>query len=148
VKLRKLYRPHPDPGPLPTKTPPKRGEKIRFNVEGLPPFKDFRSSIRNPKHRHYDRFTKLRSGAIKAMRGRSWYNGPVALRVVVYSAELDEGKRAYEYLSGVADSLDGSHGMCFTYLPIIYQDDCQMSTCIASQRDSQKPFYEVEVEFL
>lgn len=82
------------------------------------------------------------------MRGRSWYDGPIALKVVVYSDELDEGKRAYEYLSGVADSLDGSHGTCFTYLPIIYQDDCQMSTCIASQRDSRKPFYEVEVEFL
>lgn len=55
-----------DPGPLPTLPAPKRGEFIEFQVSGLPPFKDTSSSIRNPKHRCYDRFAALRTAAANA----------------------------------------------------------------------------------
>ncbi len=139
---------HPDPGPLPTKKPPKSGEKVGFVVDGMPPFKELRASIRNPRHRHYARFTALRAAAIKAMNGRCWYDGPVALHLTMHAKKLDEGKRIFDYLSGVFDTLDGSHGTYFTYLPIVFQDDCQVEDSRVSIRDSEKSFYTVEIKFL
>jgi hypothetical protein len=42
----------PDPGYVPTRTAPERGEKIVIRVLGFPPFKELRASLRNPCHRH------------------------------------------------------------------------------------------------
>ena len=62
----------PNPGVLPIKPAPSRGEKLSFRIDGLPPYKELRASIRNPKHRHYSRFVALREAAISAMDGRAW----------------------------------------------------------------------------
>jgi hypothetical protein len=101
VTKKYLYTPQPDPGPLPTKSAPKRRQKIQFRVNGLPPFKEIRASIRNPKHPHYSRFTKLRTAAIKAMDGRCWYDDGISMDIRIYSSELDKGKKLSDYLSGI-----------------------------------------------
>jgi hypothetical protein len=139
---------HPDPGPLPTKAAPKRGEEIKFRVNGLPPFKELRASIRNPKHPHYSRFTKLRSAGIKAINGRCWYDDGISLDIRIYANDLDKGKKLSDYLGGIEDTLDGSHGVCFTYLPIVYQDDCQVCATKIELIGSVKAFYEINIKFL
>jgi len=68
-----------DPGPLPTLPAPTAGQTVAIEVEGPPPYKDMRFSIRNPRHRHHARFSALRAAAIRAMGGRSWYAGAVGL---------------------------------------------------------------------
>lgn len=137
----------PDPGQLPRKPAPKAAERIRFSVSGLPPYKDSRFSIRNPKHPKHKSFLELRTAATRAMNGRKWYDGPVELKLVVRSKFLK--RPMLDYVGGVMDTLDGSHGPSFTYLPIVYQDDCQVSDIASShfvRCDMQS--YTVEVLFL
>jgi hypothetical protein len=138
-----------DPGILPDKPSPSTGDKLVLRISGLPPYKEMRASIRNPLHRHHDRFLKLRKAAIRAMRGRRWTDNAVGMRVTVYapSQEVQSGRVA-NYLGGVFDTLDGSHGFCFTYLPIVYQDDCQVCKAKYVFRVSQKTHYVVRIDFL
>ncbi len=42
------------------------------------------------------------------------------------------------------DTLDGSH---FTYLPICFQDDCQVILARCKVIESQEPYYEVLIRF-
>jgi hypothetical protein len=79
----------PDPGPLPILPAPTSGEQIRILVPGLPPHKDLHFSIRNPKHRRYQRFMDLRNAAIAAMAGRAWYLGPVGLTLKLLTPEME-----------------------------------------------------------
>ena len=56
----------------------------------------------------------------------------VILRVVLLLLPpiiLHKNRTLNDYLGGVMDSLDGSHGPSFTYLPIIYEDDCRVASC-------------------
>lgn len=46
------------------------------------------------------------------------------------------------------DALDGSHGPGFTYLPIVYQDGCQVVLGDSHHVGSQKVRYEIEISFL
>ena len=146
--LQPELRPFPNPGCLPRKAPPKAGEKITFLVSGFPPFKEIRASIRNPQHRCYDRFVELRKAATQAMRGRGWTDEAVALKFTMSAPAFEKGKALLDYLSGIMDTLDGSHGPHFTYLPIVFQDDCQVAICESHFRHSKKIGYVVEVEFL
>lgn len=137
----------PDPGVLPTLPSPVAGDRILIHVEGLPPHKDTHFSIRNPRHRKYDRFQKLRQEAIKAMAGRKWYDDVVQLIVKLFASSLD--RPLIDYIGGIADTLDGSHGEQFTYLPIVYQDDCQICDLGESEFiKSDKVYYYVEVLFM
>ena len=52
------------------------------------------------------------------------------------------------YVSGVMDTLDGSHGPGFTYLPIVYQDDCQVVLGEFHYIQSDETRYEVLLTFL
>lgn len=46
------------------------------------------------------------------------------------------------------DSLDGSHGPGVTYLPVVYEDDCQVCSLSWSVERSTVPAYAIEVSFL
>ena len=115
-----------DPGILPTKPPPKSGDVIEFEVAGYPPYKDESFSIRNPKHRDYSRFTKLRTAGFIAMDGRAWSFAPIRMDLTLYAPEFEKNKTLLDYTAGIEDTLDGSSGFTFTYLPVVFEDDCQI----------------------
>jgi len=115
-----------DPGILPTKPPPKAGDVIEFEVIGYPPYKDRSFSIRNPKHKDYSRFTKLRTAGIIAMNGRAWSFAPIRMGLTLYAPEFEKNKTLLDYTAGISDTLDGSSGFTFTYLPVVFEDDCQI----------------------
>ena len=46
------------------------------------------------------------------------------------------------------DSLDGSHGVKFTYLPIVYEDDCQVAAGHNRFIKDESVWYEVTITFL
>lgn len=137
----------PNPGALPTRPAPRKGEKIYIRVDGLPPYKDLHASIRNPKHRKHSRFVALRKAAIEAMAGRAWSTQAISLSLDIHSPDFDRNKILPDYLSGVLDTLDGSHGESFTYLPICFQDDCQVVSCKTSHIESSQLYYELEIRF-
>jgi hypothetical protein len=51
----------------------------------------------------------------------------VELDVVFYAPRLHGGKNVLDYVAGISDTLDGSSGCTCTYLPIVFQDDCQVA---------------------
>jgi len=46
------------------------------------------------------------------------------------------------------DTLDGSHAPSFTYLPVVYQDDCQVVSASVGYEPAQDDSYVVEIIFL
>jgi hypothetical protein len=46
------------------------------------------------------------------------------------------------------DTLDGSHGPSFTYLPIVYQDDCQVAESSCRYVFAPSASYDLEIAFL
>jgi hypothetical protein len=114
-----------DPGTLPTRPAPRTGDVIRIDVEGLPPAKTIRQSIRNANHPKYESFVLLRREATAAMAGRAWVFGPVAVNITLLGRSND-GASLVDYMAGVMDTLDGGSGPTFTYLPIVFEDDCQV----------------------
>ena len=141
------YLPY-NPGNLPIKNSPFPGEEIFIELEGLPPCKKRGASLRNPKHPRYDAFVALRSAATKAMNGRAWYFGAVGIDLILYDNEEIDWWQQNDYLGGIMDTLDGSSGHHFTYLPIVYEDDCQVSDTRTEFILSDKPRYELRVRFL
>lgn len=137
-----------DPGQLPTRPAPAAGEVLNISVEGFPPYKDNRKSIRNRNHPRHGDFKALRNAASKAMEGRAWTFGPVRLDLTVYAPSLPPGASLLDYLGGVMDTLDGSSGDTFTFLPIVYEDDCQVVTSTMRVVESEPVRYTVGVTFL
>ncbi len=137
---------YPTPGVLPTKPAPAPGEVIELRLDGLPSFKELRRSIRNPKHPRHDAFMRLRDAAIAAMNGRECYSGPVAMEFCLHAPRLE--RPLLDYVAGIEDTLDGSHGPNFTYLPIVYQDDCQICDLHSQFIESSDTFYTVRITFL
>jgi hypothetical protein len=142
-----MFKLEPNPGVLPTRPAPCKGEKLYIRVDGLPPYKELRASIRNLKHRHHSRFVALRDAAIAAMDGRAWSIDAIKITLVIHAPNLDKDKMIADYLSGVLDTVDGSHGESFTYLPVCFQDDCQVVSCRTEHFQSSEPFYELEICF-
>ncbi len=138
----------PDPGKLPTRPPPKVGERIVINLPGMPPRKQRHRSCRNPAHPHYDRFVLLREAATEAMASRQWFLGAVGLDFIMFGPELLRWDIVNEYLGGIMDTLDGSHGPNFTYLPIVYQDDAQVSAGKSLFRQAPEYSYKLAIEFM
>lgn len=138
----------PDPGKLPTRPPPMVGEKIAISLLGLPPRKQKHRSCRNPNHPQYSCFVRLREAAIKAVAGRQWFLGAIRLDFVMFGPEPLGWGLVNEYLGGIMDSLDGSHGPNFTYLPIVYQDDAQVAAGSSLFRQATEYCYTLEIEFL
>jgi hypothetical protein len=137
---------YPSPGLLPTKRAPAPGESIDIRLEGLPSYKEIKRSIRNPIHPRFDAFTKLREAATVAMAGRECYSGPIRMDFVLYAPSLQ--KPLLDYAAGIEDTLDGSHGPSFTYLPIVYQDDCQICDSRFQFIQSPEMYYTLRITFL
>jgi hypothetical protein len=141
--MRELF---PNPGVIPTLPPPDSGERVIIRVSGLPPYKDLSFSIRNPSHPNYAAFVELRNEAIKVMGSRTWYDGAIKLNLTLNAPTLD--RNLSNYVGGIEDTLDGSHGMTFTYLPIVFQDDCQVCSIEAKFVKTDKTGYIIEIEFV
>ncbi len=137
-----------DPGVLPTKPAPQPGDTISLRLDGLPPYKDLHFSIRNVRHKANDRFIALRRAAIHAMRGRAAYRGAVGLDLNMHAPGFEPNKVLLDYVGGVMDTLDGSHGAEFTYLPVVYEDDCQVALGSIKLTKSDDQFYELLITFL
>ena len=138
----------PDPGPLPTLPHPRPGEVIEITGDGYPPKKDLSFSIRNVRHGKYQAFLDLRRKAIEAMDGRAWYDGPVDLAFTLYGPSFTPYYEVIRYAGGVMDTLDGSHGPTFTYLPVVYQDDCQVVSASGRYVESSETRYKIKITFL
>jgi hypothetical protein len=82
------------------------------------------------------------------MKGKRWYDGPVELGVIIYAPGFERGKSMTDYEGGVMDTLDGSHGYTFTYLPIVYQDDCQVVKGDFLLKKDSRSHYRIVVRFL
>lgn len=141
------YLPY-DPGVLPSSDAPTTGEGFVLRIEGLPPYKDEHFSIRNPRHKIYPRFVLLRQKAIAKMNGRAPFRGAVGLDLSMHAPDFEKRKRLVDYVAGVMDSLDGSHGVEFTYLPIVYEDDCQVAAGQSQFIKDESEWYEVTITFL
>ena len=137
-----------DPGRLPTRPAPHGGQRIELRVDGYPPVKTLNESLRNPEHRWYRRFVILREAAQEAMGGRAWSFGPIQLDFDLYTPGLEQNLRILDYEAGIYDTLDGSHGSHFTYLPIVYNDDCQIVASENRLRSAQTTRYKIVVTFL
>jgi hypothetical protein len=137
-----------DPGVLPTLPAPEVGDVIRTECEGLPPIKTIRQSIRNSDHPMHSSFMALRRAAIAAMGNRAWVFGAVALNLTQFGPRSDAGPSIVDYLAGVMDTLDGRCGITFTYLPIVFEDDCQVVQSRTEWQDDHASRYIVEVIIL
>jgi hypothetical protein len=115
-----------NPGILPSKPAPQQGETVEIVLEGYPPWKDEHCSIRNNQHVIHERFVRLRQAATEAMGGRAWVMGPVCMDFTLYAPGFEPGKNLLDYAAGIEDTVDGSSGYTFTYLPIVLEDDCQI----------------------
>src|SRR5882762_4706948 len=136
-----------DPGSPPTRPAPSPGETILLELSGLPPTKDRRQSIRNRKHSRHSTFTALRKSAAIAMAGRAWYFGPVELNLTIFGPNLPERRSLNDYLGGIMDTLDGSSGQTFSYLPIVFQDDSQVEEAHTEWVENSESSYRLKIIF-
>lgn len=137
------------PSALPTLPSPAAGDSISFRVDGVPPYKDTSFSIRNRSSPQHQQFLRLRAAAAIAMNGRAWTSQAVNLTARIRaSAALRERHTALRFFSGIMDTLDGSHGQTFTFLPVVYEDDCQVVGGGVKWTDHPSAEYEIDVEFL
>jgi len=61
---------------------------------------------------------------------------------------LEEGLALLDYEAGIMDTLDGSHGTHFTFLPVVYNDDCQIALLKARFEKADRPHYEIKLTIL
>jgi len=137
-----------DPGKLPTEGPPIGGDSIIMALPGLPPYKDVHNSIRNVKHPRYESFVALRNAAINAMAGRACYREGIGINFTICSPKITNHWTLNGFLGGIMDTLDGSHGPSFTYLPIVYEDDCQVVESRWHFVEAEIESYELKIDFL
>jgi hypothetical protein len=136
-----------NPGLIPTNPAPLKGESLVLEIDGLPPIKTIRQSIRNQSHQHHHSFLTLRKAATDAMAGRAWYFGAVGLDLTVFSPRSLDRWSLNDYLGGIMDTLDGSSGRTFTYLPIVFQDDCQICEAHSKWREGSRDSYRLAIIF-
>jgi hypothetical protein len=136
-----------DPGSLPTRPAPAAGESLLLDVPGVPPVKTMRQSIRNKQHPLHLSFITLRKAATRAMAGRAWSFRPVGLHLTVFGPSSLDRWRLNDYLGGIMDTLDGSSGRTFTYLPIVFEDDCQVCDSRIRWVKSAKEWYRLRITF-
>ncbi len=74
---------------------------------------------------------------------RAW---PIGFELVLYAPAME--RTLGEFAGGIADTLDGSHGFSFTYLPIVYQDDCQIESMNLEHAFAKEPHYRLIIRFL
>ena len=137
-----------DPGVLPSKPQPAPGESITIEVDGFPPHKDEHRSIRNSTHPQHDRFLALRKIATDVMDGRAWSSGPIRVELTLFSPTIPTKPTMLDFAAGIEDTLDGSSGYSFTFLPIVFEDDCQVCDMRFTYKPSDKTCYRVVITFL
>lgn len=137
-----------DPGALPTKPAPKPNETLELKLSGWPPYKDENFSIRNSSSPQFAQFSALREAARSAMAGRCWSHSAIELQLKFYGPAAARKRPIDWYLAGVMDCLGGSHGFTFTYLPIVFEDDCQVTASQCEFAEAVEPLYELRVIFL
>jgi hypothetical protein len=99
--------------------------------------------------RYISRFTTLRQAAIDTMAGRAPYRGAIQLDLVMHAPDLEKSRSLIDYIGGIGDTLDGSHGSQFTYLPIVYEDDCQIVGFGQGRfMKDTVVYYEIKITFL
>lgn len=81
------------------------------------------------------------------MAGRAWYFGPVELHLTVFGPNSLEQWTLGDYVGGVLDTLDGSSGQTFTYLPVVFEDDCQACDIHAKWLKSSEISYRIDIFF-
>ena len=82
------------------------------------------------------------------MCGRAWYFGAIRMDFALFAPGFERGLILLDYAAGIEDTLDGGHGPGFTYLPIIYQDDCQICDGVHRLVRARRTHYTVAIEFL
>jgi len=82
------------------------------------------------------------------MDGMAWYFGPVQIYFTLYAPELTAKRTLSDYLGGIEDTLDGSSGDQFTYLPIVFEDDCQVASVNSVLQKSDDTWYTLEISFM
>jgi hypothetical protein len=137
-----------DPGILPWKASPSPGDKLILELPGVPPRKATNRSIRNKRHPHHSAFLALRSAAILAMDGRAWTFGPVKMDLTVFSPNPIGHFELNDYFGGIMDTLDGSSGTTFTFLPIVFEDDCQLASGDTNWALAKDCHYKLKITFL
>lgn len=81
------------------------------------------------------------------MRGRAWTQDPVSLELTVLDDGQPDSYSLGDYLSGIADTLDGCSGYTFTYLPIVFEDDSQIARLSGRWVAGAKSSYVIKVTF-
>jgi hypothetical protein len=81
------------------------------------------------------------------MAGRAWSFGNVELNIQVCGEQKLLDKSLTDYMAGIMDTLDGSSGTQFTFLPIAFEDDCQVSKASVALVDSAELGYRVQIVF-
>jgi hypothetical protein len=137
-----------DPGVLPTKPAPTVNEIITLEVLGLPPKKTIPKSIRNRTHRQHSSFLALRQAATVAMAGRAWVFDAVALDLTLYAPTGVDRWALLEFQGGIMDTLGGSSGQTFTFLPIVYEDDAQVCDLTQRWTHSETTRYVLIIKFI
>jgi hypothetical protein len=69
--------------------------------------------------------------------------GPVRMEFILSAPSFEPGKVLLDYVSGIEDTVDGSSGYTFTYLPIVIEDDCQICECEVRLVVSEEASYRV-----
>ena len=83
------------------------------------------------------------------MDGRAWYFGSIRLSVLLYVPEREEPNiSVFDYVGGIEDTLDGSSGVHFTYLPVVYEDDCQIVDAQYEKQASDRWHFVVNIKFM
>lgn len=80
------------------------------------------------------------------MAGRKWYDEAVGMKLTLRANALD--RPLLDYIAGIMDTLGGSHGDTFTYLPIAFQDDCQVSVGETFFVKDSTTTYTLEIVFM
>lgn len=66
----------------------------------------------------------------------------------MHAAGFEGARTLADYIGGVvADTLGGSHGRTFTYLRVIFEDDCQVAHVGAQMLTDETLRYRVTVAF-
>lgn len=137
-----------DPGSLPTLPAPTTGEVITVELQGLPPKKNFHVSIRNRMHPLYSSFMALKHAATRVIAGRAWVFGKVDLELTLFTPVRFDRWTVLLFQGGIMDTLGGSSGRTFTFLPIVYQDDCQISDLKSEWVQSEDVRYVVKLTII
>lgn len=80
------------------------------------------------------------------MGKRKYHEGPVSISMRYIRAQGE--KSISDYISGICDTLDGSHGFTFHWPPIVFLDDCQVEKIAIKQEVGKKDEYFLEIDLL